>query len=141
MPWPYLTQGIVLAANPSYLSLYGYSHEQIIGKSFAIIFAEEKREQAVELYKIVFSSEVIPAAYESVVLRADGTKRIVEANPTFLTDGGQRTAMLSTIRDITERKRYEQELLRLNETLEAACKSARQHFRSARCNCARWLRD
>src|SRR4051812_28701130 len=62
-------EGIVLAANPSYLSLYGYSHEQIIGKSFAIIFAEEKREQAVELYKIVFSSEVIPAAYESVVLR------------------------------------------------------------------------
>ena len=108
-------EGIVLAANPAYLRLYGYKLEEVIGHSFAIIFPEERRASAVEQYKVVFSSVVTPAAYESIVRRADGMERIVEAIPSFLTEAGKRTMMLSTIRDITERKHQEQELQRLNE--------------------------
>ncbi len=53
-------EGIVLAANPAYLRLYGYKLEEAIGRSFAIIFPEEIREWAVEQYKAVFSSAVTP---------------------------------------------------------------------------------
>ncbi len=49
--------------------------------------------------------------------RADGTERIVIANPTFLTEAGKRTMMLSVIRDITQQKHHEQELRRLQELL------------------------
>jgi PAS domain S-box-containing protein len=110
-------EGIVLATNPAYLRLYGYKLEEVIGKSFAIIFPEASREWAVEEYKVVFSSEVTPAAYETIVRRADGTERIVEATPSFLTVAGKRTMMLSMIRDITQQKQQEQELRRLKEML------------------------
>jgi PAS domain S-box-containing protein len=111
--------GIVLDANPAYLRLYGYTLEQVVGQSFAIIFPEEMQEWAVEQYAIVFASEITPAPFESIVRRADGSERIVESSATFLTTAGKRTAMLSTIRDITDRKateevsRQSQERLRL----------------------------
>jgi PAS domain S-box-containing protein len=119
-------EGIVLDVNPAYLRLYGYTLEQVIGQSFAIIFPEEAREWAVEQYRVVFASEDTPEPFESVVRRADGSERIVQSSATFLTTAGKRTAMLSTIRDITafklaeraqrsseEALRWSQERLRL----------------------------
>ena len=97
-------EGIVLAANPAYLRLYGYELEDVLGNSFAIIFPAESREWAVEQYKALFSSEVTPPTFETIVRRADGTERIVEANYSFLTEAGKRTMMLSLLRDITEQK-------------------------------------
>ncbi len=102
-------EGIVLAANLAYLDLYGYTREQVIGRSFAIIFPEENREQAVEQYRIVFAGEALPATFESTVRRMDGTERIVESKATFLTRAGQRILMLSIIRDITERRQAEEQ--------------------------------
>jgi len=100
--------GIVLSANPAYCSLYGYTPEQIIGRSFAIIFPEVDQAQALEQYKAVFNGENIPPAFEAVVQHADRTEHIVESKISFLTNAGQRTAMLSTIRDITEHKQVEE---------------------------------
>jgi PAS domain S-box-containing protein len=113
-------EGIVLAANPAYLSLYGYTPEQVIGQSFAIIFPEEVREWAIEQYKIVFNSESSPASFESVIRRADGMERIVESSATFLTVDGQRTAMLSTIRDITARRQAEETAAYLATIVQAS---------------------
>ncbi len=100
--------GAVLSANPAYYDLYGHTPGQIIGKNFAVIFSEDSQEQAREQYKTVFADNNIPPAFETVVQRADGTERIVESRISFLTSGGRRTAMLSTIRDITERKQAEE---------------------------------
>lgn len=102
--------GIVLAANPSYFRMYGYTAGQVIGKSFEIIFPQAEQEQALEKYKSVFQSKKIPPIFETVVRHANGTERFVESHISFLTTAGRRTAMLSTIRDITERKQAELEL-------------------------------
>jgi len=104
------SNGIVLAANPSYFQMYGYTAEQVIGKSFEIIFPKAEQEQALEQYKSIFQNEKIPPNFETVIHRADGTERFVESQISFLTTTGKRTAMLSTIRDITERKQAELEL-------------------------------
>lgn len=96
-------EGIVLRVNPAYCRLYGYAPEQIIGHSFALIFPQEQQAWAVEQYKTVFAGDTVPAAFESVVRRADGSVRVVESRATFLTLQGRRTAMLSVIRDITDR--------------------------------------
>jgi PAS domain S-box-containing protein len=107
-------EGLVLDANPAYLHLYGYPLDQIRGKSFAIIFAEELRQWAEEQYKVVFAAQEAPPPFEASVRRADGSHRIVESKATFLTTAGQRTAMLSTIRDITAQKQV-QDALRVSE--------------------------
>ncbi len=118
--------GIVLAANPAYVQIYGYTLEQLIGQSFAIIFPETTRALAVAHYKKHFVSDEIPSAFESVIRRADGETRTVESRVSFLTEAGQRTAMLSTIRDITERKRVEEALRANHAHLEATLSELRQ---------------
>ena len=101
--------GMVLAANPAYYRLYGYSAEEVIGHCFSIIFPPERREAAVEEYKQIFQNPDVPSAFERVVRRADGMVRIVESRIGFIEEEGRRTAMLSIIRDITERVRLEEE--------------------------------
>ena len=102
--------GIVCAANPAYFALYGYPPEAVLGHSFAIIFPPERREWALAVYRTAFTSPGVPAPHETTIQRADGTERTVEARIDFLTTDGTRTAMLSTIRDVTERTRTEQAL-------------------------------
>lgn len=102
--------GIVFAANPAYFRLYGYSPEEVIGKNYAIIFAEEHRPAAQELYTHIFQSSIISPSFETMVRRADGTERFVDSRYNFITDDGTRIAMISIVRDITDRKQMEEEL-------------------------------
>jgi len=111
--------GIVLAANPAYYELYGFTPEQTIGHSFAIVFPEAQRAELVDQYKRVFASVEAPGPFEAVVRRADGQERVIDSRATFLTSAGRRTAMLSTIRDITERKRAEERIRHQLERLAA----------------------
>ncbi len=65
-------------------------------------------------YKAVFASPTLPPTFESAVRRGDGSERIVESRIAFITQAGQRTAMLSSIRDVTE-QRLAEEALRQSE--------------------------
>ncbi|MFL5663058.1 MAG: PAS domain-containing protein [Ktedonobacteraceae bacterium] len=120
--WEYASDAIALstadatvfAANPAYFRLYGYSPEDIIGKNFSIIFPPEQRQSAQELYDYIFRSPTISPSFETTVARGDGTERFVEASYNFITDNGTRVAMISIIRDITERKKTE-EALRISQ--------------------------
>ena len=99
--------GIVLAVNPAYCTLYGLPSEAIIDRSFAVIFPEEERAAAVEQYYAIFRDPDPPPSYEARVRRSDGAERIVEARADFILRDGVRVAMISAIRDITERTRAE----------------------------------
>lgn len=110
--------GIVTHANPAYFELYGYTPDEVIDQNFAIIFPPAEREWANTQYKAIFASHEIPPRVESLVRHADGSQRVVETRIDFLDEDGQRTAMLSIIRDITERKRAELELQELNDDLQ-----------------------
>ncbi len=114
--------GTVVAANSAYFRLYGYSPEEVLGKNFSLIFPEEQQTWAQELYLHMFTSPKMGVAVETPIRRADGMERMVESRYTFLTQQGQRTAMLSIIRDITEQKRVEEALheahLKLHMALE-----------------------
>jgi PAS domain S-box-containing protein len=119
------SEGIVLAANPAYFRLYGYSEEEVIGRSFALIFSEERRGWAIEGYKATFAAPVIPSNFEAIIYRGDGTERIVETRIDFVTQNGQRIAMLSIIRDITERKQAEAALQQRNRGLALLNRASR----------------
>jgi PAS domain S-box-containing protein len=94
--------GRVVLANPAYVRLFGYAFEEVLGRSFALIFPPERRDEAEEQYRVVFGASDVPPSFEAVVRRADGEERIVDARVDFLTDAaGRRTAMVNTIRDVT----------------------------------------
>jgi PAS domain S-box-containing protein len=101
--------GVVLAANPAYYQLYGYSPDQVLGNSFAIIFPDDQRDAAVAQYKDIFNNRKVLPVYESTIRRADGSEHIVETHATFISLDGAQTVLLSIIRDITVRRRLEEE--------------------------------
>lgn len=112
--------GTVVTANPAYFHLYGFTQEEVIGKHFSIIFPEEQRATARELYDYMFRSPAISPVVVTPVRRADGTERFVESRYTFLSHEGQRIGMLSVVRDITEQKRGEEALWVSEEKLRMA---------------------
>jgi PAS domain S-box-containing protein len=112
-------QGTVLLANPAYYQLYGYTPAEVIGQSFAVIYPPAERAKALEQYHAIFHTAPAQAIHEGVIQRADGTKRIVESRIDFLVHDGARSAMLSIIRDITQRKQVEHDLREHAETVES----------------------
>jgi PAS domain S-box-containing protein len=101
-------EGIVLAVNPAYCALYGRASEEVVGRDFAVIFPEAEGAGAMAQYHAVFADPTPPRSYEARIQRPDGTERVVEARADFLERDGARVAMVSAVRDITERKRLDQ---------------------------------
>lgn len=110
--------GLVLAANPAYYRLYGYSPDEVVGKSFALIFPTEQRSAAEAQYQEVFHSDRPPGVVQSTIRTKDGLERLVEARGSFVEEDGHRTAMLSIIRDITEEVAARQEAARAQSELQ-----------------------
>jgi PAS domain S-box-containing protein len=112
--------GTVFAANPAYFHLYGFPPEEVIGKNFSNIAPQKQRQWAQELYDHFFQSPTICPSFVGPIRRADGTERFVESRYHFITHQGQRIAMLSFVRDITEQKRGEEALWMSDEKLRIA---------------------
>jgi PAS domain S-box-containing protein len=121
--------GTVIAANPAYSELYGYPLDEVVGKSFAIIFAEPDRAAAVGAYRQTFVAEEIAPIVESSVRRKDGSERMVASRYTFILEDGRRTAMLSVIRDITARKRAEAKIEEMLQREQTARRDAEMALR------------
>jgi PAS domain S-box-containing protein len=103
-------EGTVLAINPAYAELYGYTPEETVGKPFSIIFPEEERPAAQEQYRTAFWRAPAAAVYDAVVRRADGQVRLVESRVAFVEKNNVRVAMISVVRDVTQYKQAEIEL-------------------------------
>lgn len=112
--------GTVQAANPAYYRLYGYTPDEVIDHSFAIIFPPDMREWAMTQYQAVFHTYTPIPVYETTIRRKDGTERFVEARTMFITTDGVRTGMLSIVRDITEQRQSDVEQQRLAAVVEQA---------------------
>lgn len=94
--------GRVIAANPAYFALYGLSPEEVIGQSFAIIFPEEQRPLAEAQYQRLFAAPEVESSIEVTIRRKDGSERLVESRYHFVIQDGQRIAMVSVVRDLTD---------------------------------------
>lgn len=107
--------GVVLDANPAYVKLYGYSYKEVVGQPFNVIYPSERQAAALDHYRDVFAEPQIRPAYETSFSRPNGKRLYVESRIGFITNAaGQRTALLSIIRDITHHKETEA-ALRLSE--------------------------
>jgi PAS domain S-box-containing protein len=111
--------GIVLTANPAYCQLYGYTADDILGQHFTIGFLPEDRDRVAAQYRAMFAGAAPLHVFENVIRRADGARRTIETRAEFLSHEDQRYAMLSIIRDITERKQSELALRAQTETLQS----------------------
>ncbi|MBI3140614.1 MAG: PAS domain S-box protein [Rhodocyclales bacterium] len=113
--------GIILLANQAAArTFHARSPEDLVGRSIYDLAAPADREMVQERVRALENPEAAPmplSLAEIDYVALDGQPIILEATATRVSLWG-RPAVLSAVRDITERKEAEAEVRRLNETLE-----------------------
>ena len=113
------TLGNIQEINNATLSMIGYSREELIGKSALDFIAEEdKQKVANDIASTLSSKEAIAEALVLSAVRKDGSVFDVEMNTSIMLDkDGSISGFVAVMRDVTERKRLEEEIRKSEEKL------------------------
>ncbi|MCK5554557.1 MAG: PAS domain S-box protein, partial [Deltaproteobacteria bacterium] len=98
--------------------LTGYSREELVGMDFRDLLNKGSRRSVLDRFRKKRRGEKVPVRYEFEIIRNDGEKRRVESSSSNLTDADGSMDTIAYIRDITERKQYEEALKEKLEELE-----------------------
>jgi PAS domain S-box-containing protein len=103
-------EGMVTAWNPGAEKLYGYSRAEMMGKSVSLLIPPDHPDEFPGIMARLRRGERVPT-YEAERMRKDGTRLHVALTISPVKDHlGTVTGASAIARDITERKRLEQEL-------------------------------
>ncbi len=108
--------GRLLEVNERSVDLLGYTKDEIVTIPVAKLFPAEEHQKFQDAVDEINKRGVV--RYECVLLRKDAKRVFVDINSRIVEFSGQRLVQM-IIRDITERKRAEEELLRRKKELEA----------------------
>ena len=106
--------GRILDANTAALRTYGYDREELLSHAVGDLRASDTRAVVEEQME---ASDSLGLQFETVHRRNDGSTFSVEVSSVGATIGGVRTLM-SVVRDITERKRAEEEIALLKHSID-----------------------
>ena len=127
--------GIIRFTNRQVSALFGYEHDEIVGQSIEMLMPERFRTRHVAHREHYVSTTVrvrpMGAGLDLFGRRRDGTEFPVEISLSPIEDVG-RTLVAAAIRDVTDRKHIEAELIVARETAEAARELADQAREQAR---------
>lgn len=122
--------GKIISCNHGASALYGYSREELVGKSITILSPPELQDEEAKLDGRLRQGGKIEH-YETVQRRKDGTLIPVALTISPIRDAGGKIIGASNIaRDITERKNYEQKL-EASLAREKAANRAKDDFLAA----------
>ena len=107
--------------NQKATELLGYSLEELMPRPFWEIIHPEDREKVLESYSKRLRGEETPAVYSFRAVDKEGNVKWAEMNAVNIFHEGK-PAVLCFVRDMTERKRIEAEMVSLQEQLRQAQK-------------------
>lgn len=109
-------QGNIIGANQSAVALTGYPREELLGLNIGRLFTAEEQALTPLRYDLLKAGKVIQR--ERQLLRKDGSLVDIGMHSRMMPDGTYQTIL----RDMTERKAVERQLIESNRELEAfAC--------------------
>jgi PAS domain S-box-containing protein len=110
--------GVITSWNRGADRLYGYTEQETVGRSVAMLIPPERIDEEPEILNRIRNGESIEH-YETLRRRKDGTLVDVSLTVSPIKDDAEKIIGASKVaRDISERKRQEEELRRWKEELE-----------------------
>jgi PAS domain S-box-containing protein len=113
-------EGVILRANPAFARIFLKPPEALTGQVFATCYGEGA-DSILETYRKQVGSRAVEAHFEAPRRRWDGKEIWVESS-NALVDLPSGLAVVSVLRDITDRKRAERERAELEDQLRQAQK-------------------
>ena len=108
-----------LRVNQKLCDIVGYSREELLGCTLQDITHPDDLEANLEQIRRLLAGEVETFSIEKRYIRKDGSTVWVNVTVSLVREpSGEPEYLIAVIEDITERKRVEAEVLRLNEELE-----------------------
>jgi PAS domain S-box-containing protein len=120
-------EGVITSWNKGAETIYGYSAIEVSGRPISILYPLDRLDEGARLRERIKQGEPV-AQYETIRVRKDGAQVHVSLTLSPMKDAeGKITAIATIARDITERKRAEAEMQRLQHLA-----AARERTRLAR---------
>ena len=108
-------EGVITSWNKGAEIIYGYSAEEVKGRPVSVLIPPDRLDERARLAERIKQGEHI-AQYETIRVRKGGAQVHVSLTLSPMKDATGKIAAIATIaRDITERKRAESELQRLQQ--------------------------
>ncbi|MCL4437074.1 MAG: PAS domain S-box protein [Thaumarchaeota archaeon] len=107
-----IQDGKLQFVNEAFARMAGYKVEEVIGKDFRQFVAPEDVRMVADRYQRRQSGENIPSEYEFRLLHKDGKTRVLINMTVGLVSYHGRVASIGTVKNITEKKKLEAQLLR-----------------------------
>jgi PAS domain S-box-containing protein len=107
-----IQDGKIRFVNEAFARIGGYTVEETTGKDIRELVAPEDLEMAVDRYRRRQAGEDVPPEYEFHMMHKDERTRILINMNVGLINYHGRVASMGTVKDITEKKRLESQLLR-----------------------------
>ena len=111
--------GIIRLANPSAVTMTGYSEQELMSKPFQLFVHPDDRAMLMEHHQRRLRGETVPARYVFRAIVKDGSTKWMEMSGVSIEWEG-RPATLNFMTDITERKQAEERLRESEEDLKEA---------------------
>ena len=102
--------GLIRFANSKMVEIAGFRLEEVLDKPFIDFVSPEYKESLVKRYEKRISGQGVPNRYDGVILSKDGRRIHIEVNASRIEFRG-RPADMAIVRDITERKRMDEQLV------------------------------
>ena len=119
--------GVLSAVNPALCRILGYSETEMVGSSNRRFTSEETAKKGFSAYNRVFRTGKSVKSYVYEAIRKDGEKRLLDVSISLVRDQlGKPCGFRGIFRDITERKKAQDELAAQKSRLEAIFSSVKE---------------
>ncbi|MCX7983214.1 MAG: PAS domain S-box protein [Syntrophales bacterium] len=111
-------RGNLTFVNESLCRILGRKREELIGLNFRAYTPENEAKRVREAYRELFRTKVPIKIFDHEITRPNGEIRYVDVSTSLITDrSGNPIGFRGTVKDVTERKKMEEETKKLNYQL------------------------
>jgi PAS domain S-box-containing protein len=132
--------GYITHINQEFTRIFGFTPEDSIGKKIDSLFIpDEVFEKHQEMVKLLKTGDRVE--YETIRLRKDGIRIPVLARISIIINKGKRVGGFAIYSDISESKRYQEELLKSKDELEERVKERTSALEAANMELKKQIQD